>query len=119
MKESKWIENLLTNRTSKKKYEDLIYRIHKGQFRELSPSDSFKIGLDIVVIETKGNGKREVFQRVAKHKADTGKISDTWGDIFIYDQHEAFGRINGYPKRFKPTSHRILVDTHVIDVTND
>lgn len=118
MKESKWIESLMTNRQSRKQYEQLIYDLKRGRYREFESSDSYKVGLNAIVIVTKGKGRREVFQRIEHHLADSGSINK-WGDIYLYDKDDLFQNVNGYPQRFKPTSHRILIDTNVVDVTND
>ncbi len=100
MLKSPFLENLKANKKSKEELEE--FKKELIEYQELSKDDSNKIGLNVVYFETKGKGAREVLQKIHRCKADTGKIGESWGEIYIYNDEIRL------PRKFKINSHRIL-----------
>lgn len=103
---SKFIFNLHTSKKTSNDYIHFICEVSHGRYREFTKDDSNKTGIRVAMIVTKGKGKREIFQEILHCYGDTGKISNSIGNIYLYGRDGL-----DYPRRFKITSHRLLVDT--------
>ena len=99
MKDKPFLERIKSNRKSKSELDNL----DKSSYREFKKEDSYKIGLDVIYFETRGKGEREVLQKIHFCKGDTGKIGETWGEIYLYNESLRL------PRRFKIKSDRILI----------
>lgn len=106
MNDSKYIANLKTSRRSYNLWKELMDNIHDGRYERLSSKDSFKIGIPVVLIITKGKGNREVIQDIQYLYGDTGNIGKCMGEIYIYDKEKRVA----YPRRFNRLKDRILKD---------
>ena len=104
MKNSNYLEGLGSNRRSEPTKAKLLLDLHEGRFERLTEEDSFKVGLPVVYVVTKGRGKREVLQEAHFIKGDTGRIGKCWGEIYLHDEA---GKV-AIPRRFKTNSDRIL-----------
>lgn len=82
----------------------LLKNLHDGWFERITKEDSNKNWIPIIYLETKGKGQREYLQRIHIGYADTGKIGDKNGEIYLHH----LCRLNSFPKRFRVDSDRIL-----------
>lgn len=90
----------------------LLKNLHNGWFERFTKEDSNKNWIPIIYLETKGKGQREYLQRIHYGFADTGKISDKNGEIYLHH----LSKLNSFPKRFRVDADRIL---KVIKDTNN
>lgn len=104
MKESQWIESLGISRKKKELGEKLLNDLKKGCFERFDAKDSYRLRVPAILIKTKGKGKREYLDEVIVGVADVGAIGYYWGDIYFYEPSRGYGQ----PRRFKPSSDRIL-----------
>lgn len=104
---SEFIENLKSNVRSAKELEELKANLLEGRFRRFTPEDSNKLMIPVIVIKTKGDSARRVFQGVDYLFADSWEIGKKQGIIFLYNED----RTIGYPKTFRVEKDRILIDT--------
>lgn len=107
MKDSHYIDNLQLTKKSEEIGKKFKSDLHNGRYRRFNPNDSFKNRIPVVVIQTKGKGKRECLQNIINCFADSGRIGKCWGELYLYDSLRTFG----YPRKFKITGDRILIDS--------
>lgn len=97
-------------RSSQKEFDDLKELIakHPASFRRVNPSDSFSIGVPVLVIHSTGKGNRDRYLNAFEFaNADFGIVGKRYADAYIYrsldaDQH-------GYAKRFNVEYDQILI----------
>lgn len=82
----------------------LLKNLHDGKFERFTKEDSNKNWIPIVYLETKGRGQWEYLQQIHYGFADTGKISDKNGEIYLHH----LCRLNPFPRRFRIDADRIL-----------
>lgn len=107
MMKSEFVESLKANVKTAKELEELKANLLERRFRRFTPEDSNKIGIPIILIKTKGDSTRRVFQGVEYLFADSWEITEKQGILFIYNEE----RTIGYPKTFRVKKDRILIDT--------
>lgn len=81
--------------------------LEKGRYERPTKEYANKTHVPIALIQSKGNGQRATFHSVVNAYADFGVISDQWGQVYVYTEDKSIA----YPRKFKITSDRILIDT--------
>lgn len=108
MIDSPFLNRLKTNKSNKEEFEEFKKNELK-KYRELTKDDSFKCGFVGVYFETKGKGEWEVLQSIHRCCIDCGKIGESWGEVYLYDNKNYTGGGINIPRKFKIKSHRILI----------
>lgn len=84
---------------------DLIARIECiYNLRSVNKNDAGKSHYNALIIETKGDGKRETYQGWSVKYIDFNHVGDKYAEAYIYD---ADG--NGYPTRIYNDSPKIAI----------
>lgn len=104
---SKFLESLYYKASDKLRKDLLFQDLQTDRYRRANRLDSNKTHIPIVLIQTKGNGERATFHSAVDAYADFGVISDHWGQVYVYTEDKSIA----YPRKFKITSDRILIDT--------
>ena len=98
-----WLDSLYIPKSKKplilqlKQYLDIV------DVRHVSKEDEFKIGLSMLVIQTKGKGTRETFEDFKVYRADFNTIGKQYALVYIYSMS------GGKPLRMDITSMKNLV----------
>jgi len=106
MNESVFIENLQVTKKSKEIGEHLLDDLKRGRFRRFDPNDSFRCGIPVIVIVTKGNGNRMRLQDVQELYIDTDNITEKEGVGYFYRSHCE----KGFVRKFRTQKDRVLID---------
>lgn len=97
------IDSTIPKRLENEKNQ-LLKNLHNGWFERFTKEDSNKNWIPIIYLETKGKGQREYLQKIHYGYADTGKIGDKNGEIYLHH----LCRLNSFPRRFRVNADRIL-----------
>lgn len=91
-------------RSRRSEYEE--YLALKDGARQLMPTDTGRIGVQVLVLNTKGNPPRRSFAGYSVELADIGYVTAQMADIFVKPKNnEGFG----FPLRFKIENEKAMV----------
>lgn len=80
-------------------YED--YLLLSTLYRKLKPSDEGRVGVLVLIMNTKGNEPRKIYKGFEIKKADIGQVGERFADIYLTDDHK--------PMRFGIETGKVLI----------
>lgn len=87
------------SRKNEKAYR--LYQMAAEGFRELAPSDTGRLRVPVLVLESRGVGEWETFHGSHVEYADIGQVGETFADIYLLSSRKFV--------RFKRAKKRIMI----------